>query len=80
MDEPLLKSTLDDERLELAAAGAWTADHARKLEPLIETVNRTVDRTVNRNAPYRCFDGIDTSARETPCCRGGCDPKTDTIR
>jgi phospholipid/cholesterol/gamma-HCH transport system permease protein len=44
MDEPLLKSTLHDGRLELAAAGAWTADHARKLEPLIETVNRTRTR------------------------------------
>jgi phospholipid/cholesterol/gamma-HCH transport system permease protein len=41
IDEPLLTSTLRDERLELAAAGAWTADHARTLEPIIENVNRT---------------------------------------
>lgn len=36
----LLKSTTDGERLMLAAAGAWTAEHARELEPLIDEQSR----------------------------------------
>ena len=36
--EPLLKSTVDGERLQLAAAGSWTADHAGVIERLIEEV------------------------------------------
>ena len=41
MSEPaLLKSTTEGERLLLAAAGAWTAEHARELEPLIDEQSR----------------------------------------
>jgi len=36
VSEPLLKSTVSGERLQLAAAGSWTADNAQELEPLIE--------------------------------------------
>ena len=36
MSEPLLKSTVSGERLQLEAAGSWTADHAQALEPLVE--------------------------------------------
>jgi phospholipid/cholesterol/gamma-HCH transport system permease protein len=34
--EPLLKSTVDGERLQLLAAGSWTAEHAGAIERLIE--------------------------------------------
>jgi phospholipid/cholesterol/gamma-HCH transport system permease protein len=37
---PLLKSVLHGDWLELAAAGAWTADHANELEPLVEQAER----------------------------------------
>src|SRR5262249_19771443 len=33
--EPLLKSTIDGDRLKLAPAGAWTAEHAATIEHLI---------------------------------------------
>jgi phospholipid/cholesterol/gamma-HCH transport system permease protein len=39
--EPLLTSTVNGERLQLAAAGSWTADHAHELEPLIEDATRS---------------------------------------
>ena len=35
---PLLNSKTQGERLELAAAGAWTAEHANELEPLVDAV------------------------------------------
>jgi phospholipid/cholesterol/gamma-HCH transport system permease protein len=35
---PLLESKTQGERLELAAAGAWTAEHASELEPLVDAV------------------------------------------
>ena len=38
--EPLLKSTMDGDRLQLAAAGAWTAEHADKIEAQIDSVLR----------------------------------------
>ncbi len=38
MSEPLLRSTIRGEQLELAGAGAWTADHAGALEALVESV------------------------------------------
>lgn len=38
--QPLLKTTLADERLELAAAGSWTAVHAAELERLVAPVLR----------------------------------------
>jgi phospholipid/cholesterol/gamma-HCH transport system permease protein len=37
---PLLNSKTQGERLELAAAGAWTAEHANELEPLVDAVTR----------------------------------------
>jgi phospholipid/cholesterol/gamma-HCH transport system permease protein len=36
VSEPLLRSTVSGERLQLAAAGSWTAEHAQELEPLVE--------------------------------------------
>jgi len=36
--EPLLSSEVNGEQLDIAAAGAWTADNARDLEPLIDAV------------------------------------------
>ena len=38
--EPLLKSTVDGEHLQLAAAGSWTAEHAAAIERLIEEAVR----------------------------------------
>jgi phospholipid/cholesterol/gamma-HCH transport system permease protein len=38
MNEPLLRSAIRGEQLELAGAGAWTADHAGALEALVEGV------------------------------------------
>ena len=38
--EPLLKSTVDGERLQLAAAGSWTAEHAGAIERLVEEAVR----------------------------------------
>jgi phospholipid/cholesterol/gamma-HCH transport system permease protein len=38
MTEPLLRSAIRGEQLELAGAGAWTADHAGALEALVEGV------------------------------------------
>jgi phospholipid/cholesterol/gamma-HCH transport system permease protein len=43
-DQRLLRSTLNGERLELAGVGAWTADHARELEPLIGAETRASRR------------------------------------
>jgi phospholipid/cholesterol/gamma-HCH transport system permease protein len=36
---PTLDERLSGERLELAAAGAWTVEHARELEPLIDAAS-----------------------------------------
>jgi phospholipid/cholesterol/gamma-HCH transport system permease protein len=38
--EPLLSSSLRGDALELAAAGSWTADRARELEPLIDDISK----------------------------------------
>jgi phospholipid/cholesterol/gamma-HCH transport system permease protein len=38
--EQLLKDKVQGEQLNLVAAGQWTAEHARKLEPLIDQVGR----------------------------------------
>ncbi|MGP0093631.1 MAG: ABC transporter permease [Xanthobacteraceae bacterium] len=38
---PLLESKTQGERLELAAAGAWTAEHANELEPLVDSATHT---------------------------------------
>ncbi len=40
LNEPLLQSTVEGERLRLAAAGSWTVDHARELEPLVDEAAR----------------------------------------
>jgi phospholipid/cholesterol/gamma-HCH transport system permease protein len=34
--EPLLKSTVEGDRLQISAAGSWTAEHAREIEALID--------------------------------------------
>jgi phospholipid/cholesterol/gamma-HCH transport system permease protein len=39
--EPLLRSTLSGDWLQLAGSGSWTADVAAKLEPLIQTAEAT---------------------------------------
>jgi phospholipid/cholesterol/gamma-HCH transport system permease protein len=38
--KPMLHTTLAGERLELAAAGAWTVEHAHELEPLVIAATR----------------------------------------
>ncbi len=38
--EPLLKSTVDGERLQFAAAGSWTAEHSGTIERLIDEAVR----------------------------------------
>src|SRR6266568_3970526 len=38
--EPLLRSAAHGDWVEFAAAGAWTADHAHDLEPLVEQAER----------------------------------------
>ncbi len=38
--EPLLKRTVDGERLQLAAAGSWTAEHAGTIERLVDEAVR----------------------------------------
>ncbi|HZP76343.1 MAG TPA: MlaE family lipid ABC transporter permease subunit [Pseudolabrys sp.] len=40
MSDALLSGNADGERLTLAAAGSWTADQARRLEPLVERETR----------------------------------------
>jgi phospholipid/cholesterol/gamma-HCH transport system permease protein len=49
VSEPLLKSTVSGEHLQLAAAGSWTADHAQALEPLVE-------RAAQSSATMRAVD------------------------
>jgi phospholipid/cholesterol/gamma-HCH transport system permease protein len=44
---PLIDSKTQGDRLELAAAGAWTAEHAKELEPLVDAV--TLARSQVRN-------------------------------
>src|SRR6185312_15445310 len=43
MNAALLESTTEGERLRLAATGAWTAQHARALETLIDAETRKHD-------------------------------------
>src|SRR5713101_6219386 len=38
--EPLLRSAAHGDWVEFAAAGAWTAEHAHELEPLVEQAER----------------------------------------
>jgi phospholipid/cholesterol/gamma-HCH transport system permease protein len=38
--QPQLSTAVNEGRLELTASGSWTADHARALEPLIDTIAR----------------------------------------
>src|ERR1035437_1298470 len=38
---PILDGVTTDDRLELVAAGSWTADHARELEPVVDAVAQT---------------------------------------
>lgn len=58
--EPVLTGTVHGEELELEAAGSWTADHARDLEPMIDAA--TAGRpTVHRVAiNMAAVDHIDT--------------------
>jgi phospholipid/cholesterol/gamma-HCH transport system permease protein len=38
---PTLQGTMSGERLDLAAAGAWTVEHASALEPLVDAASRS---------------------------------------
>jgi len=39
-NDPLLSRRMTGDRLLLAASGAWTAVHAHKLEPVVESIER----------------------------------------
>ncbi len=54
---PLLRSALNDGRLEMTAAGSWTAAHAGDLERLIDGVNGTSGAG---SIDMRAVDAIDT--------------------
>ena len=54
---PLLRSALNDGRLEMTAAGSWTAAHAGDLERLIEGINGTSGAG---SIDMRAVDAIDT--------------------
>jgi phospholipid/cholesterol/gamma-HCH transport system permease protein len=57
--EPLLKSTVEGERLALAGAGSWTSDRAHDLEPLVDKLSRARPvRTVSID--MRAVERLDT--------------------
>jgi phospholipid/cholesterol/gamma-HCH transport system permease protein len=58
--EPLLKSTVEGERLALAAAGSWTSDRARELEPLVDKLSRRVSAIRTVNIDMRAVERLDT--------------------
>jgi phospholipid/cholesterol/gamma-HCH transport system permease protein len=45
--EPLLKGTINGDRLELVAAGHWTSDYAHLLEPLIDAATQERPNVTN---------------------------------
>jgi phospholipid/cholesterol/gamma-HCH transport system permease protein len=57
---PLLSSTIRDGRLELAAAGSWTAIHAKELEPLVERISRELPPTRGAAIDMRKVQEFDT--------------------
>ena len=57
---PHLTSARRDGRLELAAAGAWTASHARELEPLVEEIARQSPDAAAATINMRNVAALDT--------------------
>ena len=58
--EPLLSGALRGERLELAAAGAWTADNAGALEPMIDRMRDEAPGARSVAIDMRAVDRLDT--------------------
>jgi phospholipid/cholesterol/gamma-HCH transport system permease protein len=58
--EPVLSRTVRGDRLELAAGGAWTAEHARTLEHLIDAANRERPAVRQVSIEMAGVDHIDT--------------------
>jgi phospholipid/cholesterol/gamma-HCH transport system permease protein len=57
---PLLESTLIGERLDLVAAGSWTAPHAAELEALIDGAMRTASQARRMRIDAARISEIDT--------------------
>ena len=60
MSDRLLESVKDGERLKLSATGAWIAENARDLEPMIEAETRRGDAIKNVDIDMGRVDRIDT--------------------
>jgi phospholipid/cholesterol/gamma-HCH transport system permease protein len=60
MGEALLTSQLKGERLELAAAGSWTAPHAGELERLVDSVVGEVSKAKNVSIDMKEVQEFDT--------------------
>ena len=58
--EPLLKSTVDGERLQLAAAGSWTAEYAGKIERLVDDVVRQTPAIRRIDLDLKGIERLDT--------------------
>jgi phospholipid/cholesterol/gamma-HCH transport system permease protein len=58
--EPLLKSTVDGERLQLAAAGSWTAEYAGRIERLVDDVVRQMPAIRRVDLDLRGIERLDT--------------------
>jgi phospholipid/cholesterol/gamma-HCH transport system permease protein len=58
--EPMLRGSVEGERFRLAAAGAWTADHAHELEPLIETATRNRPEVKSVSLDLAAVERLDT--------------------
>jgi phospholipid/cholesterol/gamma-HCH transport system permease protein len=60
MGEVLLTSELKGERLELAAAGSWTAPHAGELEKLVDSVAGEASKAKNVSIDMKGVREFDT--------------------
>ncbi|KAB2919815.1 MAG: MlaE family lipid ABC transporter permease subunit [Hyphomicrobiaceae bacterium] len=58
--EPLLSRAFADDRLELAAAGSWTAVHANELEALVDGIARDAARSRSAAIDMRRVHEFDT--------------------
>jgi phospholipid/cholesterol/gamma-HCH transport system permease protein len=58
--EPLLKGTIQGDRLELVAAGHWTSDHAHQLEPLIDAATEERPQVTNVKIDMGGIEQLDT--------------------
>ena len=59
-NEAWLKSTIDGRRLVLAAAGSWTATHAREIEPLVNAAVPDKSKIDQVDIDLAHIDHIDT--------------------